>query len=203
MDHPAPPSPTPTAPTAAIAGQRRRRLRINGIDLLVLLLGIVSLAVSIVLPSVARYREERLWRRCPGNLRQIGYGIQLYAMEHGGRFPERIEDILATQDLTAEVFVCPYSNDSAATGPTKLAQAAQFAKGGHCSYVYVGQGLTVQTGTSDHLVVYEPMANHGNTGMYALFADGHVDWLDPDQAKRLTAAAATGKRPVVWESQGP
>ena len=42
----------------------------------------------------------------------------MYANQNGGRFPERFEDLLLTQDLTSEVFICPSSQGERAQGET-------------------------------------------------------------------------------------
>ena len=53
---------------------------------------------------------------------QWGYLVALavYANDHGGRYPDRPEELLAT-DITPEIFVCPSTEDVPATGATTRA----------------------------------------------------------------------------------
>jgi prepilin-type processing-associated H-X9-DG protein len=151
---------------------------------------------SILLPSLNRAREMANRVHCAGNLRQIGQGILMYANENRGQFPDTLDRVMATQDLTADVFVCPSSQDTPAPGATAQAQAQGLSKGGHLSYVYVGKGMTSRILSSPNagrtVVAYEPMTNHRNDGTNVLFADGHVEFLPAAQAKSVIAAAGAG-----------
>jgi prepilin-type processing-associated H-X9-DG protein len=59
---------------------------ITYVEVLVLI-GIVVLAISILLPSINRLREASGHQRCPSNLRQIGQVLLLYANDHKGVLP--------------------------------------------------------------------------------------------------------------------
>jgi hypothetical protein len=68
--------------------------------------------------------------------------------------------------------------------------------GGHCSYVYLGNGLTTATATPNTVVVYEPPTPITG-GSEVLFGDFHVDWVDATAAAKLVAKAATSKSQVT------
>jgi prepilin-type processing-associated H-X9-DG protein len=93
--------------------------------------------------------------------------------------------------------ICPSSNDerSTATEPAALAAELAAAEAGapdhaHClSYVYVGQALTLQTATADHIVAYEPLENHDGDGVNVLFGDGHVEFFVKGSWKKLASDA--------------
>jgi prepilin-type processing-associated H-X9-DG protein len=148
---------------------------------------------SILLPSLNRAREAAQRVKCASNLRQVGQAIHMYANENGGTFPDTLDRVLATQDLTADVYVCPSSSDTPAPGANAQAQAAALSKGGHLSYVYVGKGMTSQILTSPNagrtVLAYEPMTNHRNDGCNILFADGRVQFVPAAQAQALIAGA--------------
>ena len=154
---------------------------------------------SILLPSLNRAREQAQRVKCASNLRQIGQAAQIFANEHNGNFPDTFEPLLTHADLTSEVFVCTSSNDTAAPGPDTKTQAANLARGGHLSYVYVGKGLNALSGpgaTGKAVLAYEPLSNHSNGGINVLFSDGHVEFVPAAQAKQIIADLQAGKNPT-------
>jgi prepilin-type processing-associated H-X9-DG protein len=149
------------------------------------LLCVPALLISILLPSLNRAREAANRIKCASNMRQIGLGLKLYANEFGGReykYPPDLAHVLVSQDITADVFVCPSSNDDRMPQGTPVAQYAQLLQHGSgcCSYIYV-PGLT-DSAPADAVLLYEPIANHDGDGANFLFADGHVDWLTAPMA---------------------
>jgi len=102
--------------------------------------------------------------------------------------------------LDGRYFVCPSTRDTPATGPTTQAVIAELAKGGHCSYIYVGRGMTTATATSTTVVAYEPLVNHGN-GADVLFGDGHVQFMLAPQFKSLIATIPATTFPTTQPIQ--
>jgi prepilin-type processing-associated H-X9-DG protein len=128
-----------------------------------------------------RSRESANRVKCGSNMRQIGQAIQIYAADNGGKLPDSLE-LLLTLDITGEAFICPSSNDEKAPGATAEERARNLHK--HCSYVYHGRGLTTDS-PKDTPILCEPLMHHQHAGMNVLFADGHVDFLSPTQAKAV------------------
>ena len=54
--------------------------------------------------------------KCSNNLRQIGLACSMYANDFGHVFPDSLHLLMTSESLAAEVFVCPSSTDSVATG---------------------------------------------------------------------------------------
>ena len=195
--------PTAAAPLAAVAGsaclfpvrrpgrQVHRLLAGAG-----LLLGLSTMSVVAFAPRITVCGEPASRIKCASNLRQIGLGIQMYAAANAGRLPARIEDVLLTQDLTPEVFVCAESDDTPARGSTKQQQAARLSSGGHLSYVYVGAGLTKPA--PDVVIAFEAPGHHGAGGINVLFGDGRVELIDRVDEVELVRRADAGERPLVW-----
>jgi prepilin-type processing-associated H-X9-DG protein len=154
-------------------------------------------ATAIVLPSFNRSPHDRHdpRLRCRSNLRTIGQGVQMYAYENGGRFPDDFAALVLTQDLTSEGFVCLATNDTRAEGPTTQAVATNLTAGGHLSYVYTGKAMSLSS-PATAVVAYEPPSNHGD-GMNVLYADGMVRWLSSKEAMELLDELAAGHNPPL------
>ena len=131
---------------------------------------------------------------CANNLRQIGLACLMYANVHADQYPDTLSTVLRDEDITSDVFVCPSSNDTPATGPTTQAIVANLTAGGHLSYIYVGKGLT-SAAPSGAVLAYEPLTNHGGAGMEVLYADGHVEFQDTVTARKIVSELQSGHNP--------
>jgi prepilin-type processing-associated H-X9-DG protein len=155
-----------------------------------MLLGVAMLFSAILVPALNGPRPAANRVRCASNLRQIGQAIQMYANEHNHQLPPNLSAVLENEDLTPEVFVCPETSDIPATGPTTQGVLADFAKPGHCSYLYFGTGL-LDTGDPKTVIAAEPLTNHAGSGANVLFLDGHVEFLPAPVVKNLIGKATT------------
>lgn len=160
------------------------------------ILGLTACGIIFFRPFVCSYPTGRPYRvQCASNLRQIGQGIFLFANDNAGKFPSQLGQLITGADINPEVLVCPDSNDMKATGANTQQILADFAKPGHCSYVYLGAGLTSKTVLADTVVAYENLADHGGDGMNVLFGDGHVDWFNKNGATYLLKELQAGINP--------
>lgn len=133
-------------------------------------------------PMYVMERPNRV--KCASNLRQIGQGLELYAKENGGKYPDDFGLLITKTDLTVDVFVCPSSGEQRASGTTPAEKAVNLLTHGHCSYIYLGRGLGTPVG-EDRVVAMEPPENHDGNGMNMLFGDGHVEWYGKQEAEAL------------------
>lgn len=154
-------------------------------------------AVALLLPTLCRSSESANRVKCGSNLRQIGQALSLYAEAHGGRFPHTLDALLGDNpDLTGAVFVCPSANDTAAPGATPQERARHLrSEPHHLSYIYAAADLPAASVSPNHVLAYEPLANHQNAGMNVLFGDGHVDFVDRKFAEHLIAEVMSGHNP--------
>jgi prepilin-type processing-associated H-X9-DG protein len=138
--------------------------------------------------------------QCASNLRQIGQAIQLYASENSGHYPPTLRDLLLTQEIGPEAFICPESSLTPATGPTTRAIADSMMTA-HCSYAYLGAAYTSNT-PKNAVVAYELAPGHAHVprpgSINVLFADGNVQMLTPRQFQSITKQIANHDSIVVW-----
>jgi prepilin-type processing-associated H-X9-DG protein len=155
-------------------------------------LGLIALGSVILLPSLGRARETANRVKCGSNLRQIGQAMLLYANENRGVYPPRPKDLLLTQDITPEAFICPSSSDTVAPG-TSAQQIANLQTGGHDTYIYLGAGKN-NTARANVVLAYEPMTSH-TQGFNALFGDGHVEFIGGAVAQKVQSELKSGQNP--------
>jgi len=180
--------------------------------------GIIALLISVLLPGLCRSREGANRIKCASNMKQIGLAAIMWAHDHGGKFPDDLDAIATRYDLPPAMFNCPSSADSPAQGATAALMLEDLHKPGHLSYVYIGKGLTTES-PADSVVIYELPHNHNagdmsvtsefkdkpmTDGMNVLFADGHVEWITPQDAEALLKRIRDGESPArLWATTQP
>lgn len=179
-------------PGVAGAGRARTGLGLGIVGLLLTALGIVA-----TLMMQATYGPGGTVNRskCSSNLRLIGQAINLYANDNAGQFPARLDQLVTACDLGADVFVCPATDDLRSTGRTPQEIAADLSIPGHCSYVYLGAGLTARTTTPKTILAHDRPGNHAGKGLVFLYGDYRVEWVEMKEAQRLLAELKAGFNP--------
>ena len=196
-----PPTQPPDCATPNLAPRRRGPLYWIAVTFAAIgAIALVLLAFSIVFPAdrvLDRERSNRI--KSAANLRAIGQCILLYSNDNNGDYPDSFATILLNEDVISGVFVNPASNDTPATGPTTQAAAAQLLAGGHCSYIYTGRGLNAKTVDPNTIVAREILLNPTD-GANMLFADGHVEPVDPAHTALIIAKSTASTAPVTMPS---
>jgi prepilin-type processing-associated H-X9-DG protein len=107
----------------------------------------------------------------------------LYSNDTKGKSPPDLGTLIKTEDITANVFVCPDSGKQPPPGMTPD-QAADWVNH-NSDYIYIGIGVGVPGVDPQTVIVYERETNHGRDGMNILFGDGHVKFDNLPAARRL------------------
>lgn len=173
----------------------RRIRRLRGLLLIGMGAVIITIAVSDLFTGPRCISTTRTL--CKSHLSQIGKGLILYTSDpaNRGAYPKDLLPLLVDGEMSPEVFICPGSNDTKASGPTTRAMYDDFTKPGRCSYIYRAAGLTTATVTPQHVLAHERLGNHTDPGINVLYGDGSVEWLDADKAKKLIAELDAGYNP--------
>jgi prepilin-type processing-associated H-X9-DG protein len=164
----------------------------------------LAIMAGMLLPALSHARSRAQHVSGMNNLKQIGLGLHMSAVDNNGSFPDDLGVLMEKGYVTAgRVFVSP----GAGTPPP--ADAGQ-VRAGQCDYVYFGKGRT----TAD-CVARDPLACTkpgllGGQSLNVLYGDGHVQTFSvpPEAVQQALAKAgiaipAPGGAPAPQVTAGP
>ena len=123
-----------------------------------------AVGAGVLMPALARARDQARRVTSMSNLKQIGLALHMWAEDNDGRFPDELEKL--------EPYV---SGESVWESPRK-------PKGfSGPSYMYLG-GQTRAMNYRNMLVYENP--EFCSDGVNAVFLDGHVEFLKPEEFRR-------------------
>jgi prepilin-type processing-associated H-X9-DG protein len=119
--------------------------------------GGTPIMAALLLPAINQARERARSVNCQANLKQIGIACNQYADNHGGQFPESLDELVSSQMLSSNTVHCPSALST-----------------GGLSYTYC-RGFTPKN--IYRMLAFDVDGNHRNGGRNVLFCDGHVEWM--------------------------
>jgi prepilin-type N-terminal cleavage/methylation domain-containing protein/prepilin-type processing-associated H-X9-DG protein len=183
------------------------RTRKSGFTLIELgiVIGIIGILAAILLPALARCREEARHGSCASNLMQLGLSLQLYAAENDRRFPwsggknnaDCLLPLIGDYIVDVMIFRCPsdpgpdFSAEGGYQGPKQPTEEravtnAEYDEADSCrmSYDYLGAYTLapIELPPLDALpprigLMWDQTENHEPGGANVLWMDGSVDFV--------------------------
>jgi prepilin-type processing-associated H-X9-DG protein len=149
------------------------------------------LMAAVMMPALNRSREAANRIKSASNLRIMGQAAFMFSNEdvRTGKFPDDFEDMLRTQDITADIFVNPRTETELPPVPAGKTQAEALGDwvNDKSDYVWVGKGKT-NAAAADTILAYEK-PDGLEDGINVLFADGHVDFISFDSLEEVFKAS--------------
>ncbi|MBU0651160.1 type II secretion system GspH family protein [bacterium] len=112
---------------------RKNKRGFTLIEMLVVI-AIIGILATMITPAIGRARERARRAKCMNNMKQIGYLISLYQMDHNEQFPDDSSNFQTLVDglegkVDNAIFLCPSDDLDGEASPTT------------CSYTYKKPGI--------------------------------------------------------------
>ena len=150
----------------------------------IVLLPVIFVLAGMLLPALARAREEARRAACKNNVSQIGKALFSYACDHNDQYPTTGTPgdsaaslaLLHPQYLSdIRVFMCP----SAAGAGQRRAMRGPLTEA-DCSYTY-DNTVTMEDASADTILLWDKSPENHRNGRNVLFVDCHVKWMSEEE----------------------
>lgn len=166
-----------------------------GNDPLAAYLSSAPVGMAMYLPAMRKAQFQAQRAREANNLRQIGIATQMYANDHKGEMPSSLGELIKGKYVeSVDVFLDP--NARIEPKPEKPDEQAEWVDE-HAAYKWLGKGVKLEgVATADKVIAHEKLEEHFD-GVNVLFADGHVEWLNIEEARRVIAGGKRDNDPRI------
>jgi prepilin-type N-terminal cleavage/methylation domain-containing protein/prepilin-type processing-associated H-X9-DG protein len=162
---------------------------------LLLVVAIIAIVAALMWGNTSASEQKRRRMNCQNNLQKLFIAMELFATDHGGKFPgapgartsgEALDGLVPRYTVDTSLFICPASNDSALPASESIAKRK-------ISYAYFmgrqrssapeplmsDQQVDALAKTAGQLAFSDtgaaPGNNHQKSGGNFLFSDGHAE----------------------------
>lgn len=143
--------------------------------------------MALGIPSIGASEDSADRDQSAANLRQIGQAALIYSNANKGKFPPDLATLAKSQDLPPDALKSPF-------GP---------AKGGvDITLVNYGAANLAPNaaGAGEIIIAYDQAALELGDGTNAVYADGHVNWIEPELFQK---ALEDSKKKVILQNAQP
>jgi len=191
-------------------------------------LGIILIVASLYWQSTSRSQQSQQRKNCEKNLQKIFIAMEIFATDHGGKYPdvpgartsgEALDGLVPRYTVDTGAFVCPASKDAAlpagkASARRKISYAYYMGRG-HSDATEVlmsDQQVDVLAKLAGHVYsieivdalarrARETLDSLGIANVTIAARDGNAGWPEHAPYDAITVAAATTEVPLALVEQ--
>ncbi len=166
-----------------------------------LVISTVAILVGILLPSLGASRKSSLSAQATSQARGIGQGMELYARDNDGRYPERVSELVEDGYISPDYVIAPDADVDLPSNFAKLSQTEQNDWiDGNSSYRLLARGEKSEGLDSKRIVGY--MEHGDGKGVSVTRSDGSASYERKNELPELIEGQLTVNSGSTLHYQG-